>query len=1473
MFQSTELKNHFETSSVIKLQSAVIAEWNMNIADNILMVGNYRYRPADGVESIYGTLVNSFDINDEGYFYTDATDASVVIDGGYEYNEDDTDNKVPAIFKSKKEKEKLLYSLEDCLYKFRPRSGVNKLRFFSNNFIHYANTSMASRPRYYMPHKNDKFKYWTSYRTEPMYRYDSINLYSPRPEIYDEVTGATISGTADPAIERGIANKRFDGSYLIDDASPFVVYKDSVPANRIIVKMQTNVGSIDLGPFNNESGQYDDPFYGYSNQTTPIRWRIQYLDGVAWNDAIVFDNNSTKSDGTPIVGSDGYVEIAYGLSVPFEYRNIFSYQKTVRSVNELPETAGNGFAYWLKSSDADQGVYHIWISSKNGYDTFIPDFDWHLVEDPVNNISNFVTDLTDPISYLRTIDNKQIFSEFKYIDGIRIVAESMNKAESTFDLIEMSPRLVADLSDKVLEFSVSKTASDLGVSGLPVGQLLASTGSISFFDYDQAFNINNTDSIISKYLSQYIQIKLFEIINDVNSDSYYLPIKVLYSEGFPVVDSNERTVNMELRDLFFYLETSTAPQLFLRDVSLSSAISILLDNIGFTNYVFKRLPEEDESIIDNFFVEPETTVAEVLQNLAISTQSAMFFDEYNNFVIMSKDYMMPSVDDRDTDIILYGSTDFSKDGGYTNKSANQPLANIVEVSSQENKVYNDGSIAYTTRAIQRTQRTIKQASLLESNRTWVYKPSIVWEISPTQKIKTVNNEVSDSSAYSLSAIPLNSDLYDDVPYVENHEVINNTIDFGEGIYYLSRFSGYFYANGEVVRYDAQEFSITVSDLEESNVWISTNQEYQYYVSKLPFNGKIYPTGLIRIYSEPNYETVNGISRLQNGPVAKHGRGQFGTEIVYHYAGLSPTWSDNKYARSCEMESQYLFRYISDNSGNIVVPSVTDGKAGVRSDVAKRLTHTGKIKNFLATYFRSDADALQEYSSRGGSQASALVLTGPSLSVTESPVNFISYMYKPLNNSFKHFGTRLRVAGKIVNNENRTQIPDGIMSYVTVPNDSPDQNVNIGGGSGGLGIMVNPDTNAGYYFEVIALSDTGLEGSDSLNNLVFYKIKKNSAKDTAVPIKLWGANAAILVDNGLFDGQQRLVGANSQSVHDIAIEYQNIGTTRRFYLFLNDKIVGVVDDESPLDIYNNMALFVRGTSTVFFENAYALTLNYSQNTTAQLGLPIGSTFEDSEINANEAFRKYALSGIVQSTYLSSVSSSQPPEYKIYYEEFGTLMREAAYIKARYEKAYPALNARLLPVLDRVKGYTVAGFTAGAYTAEFLVFNATDNILQLDSSSSNYLRIQGITFTQGSTDELSVDDYFVKNSDLISSQFALDKTITGAITNKQNYEDIKFSRITYGRNEFSISSPYIQNYDEANRLMGWLVSKIMKPRKSVGVSIFANPAIQLGDIVEFSYKSSDNINQIGLDGSRFIVYNIEYVRSAEGPSMTLYLSEVS
>jgi hypothetical protein len=362
-----------------------------------------------------------------------------------------------------------------------------------------------------------------------------------------------------------------------------------------------------------------------------------------------------------------------------------------------------------------------------------------------------------------------------------------------------------------------------------------------------------------------------------------------------------------------------------------------------------------------------------------------------------------------------------------------------------------------------------------------------------------------------------------------------------------------------------------------------------------------------------------------------------------------------------------------------------------------------------------------------------------------------------------------------------------------------------------------------------------------------------------------------VDTGNFVGQSRIFAQQEQTVYDIAFEYvDNIDGTRTFFLYMNGTQIGTVVDTTPISAGNGAALFVRGTSKCMFENIYSMSNNYAENPSTKIDPVVSSAFGTQTVTMNDSFSKYAISGLVQSTYLSSIGPSGLPKYNIYYDEFGTIMREAAYMNIRYDKAFPALYSRIVPNINKTKTYTTSAYHGSPYGAEFLVFNTTDTVISIDSSNSGALQIQGITFTQQSQNDLTVDEFYSKKSDLSNPVIENGIVVSSPTSVKQTYQDIKNTRTTYGRNEFVIDAPYIQTRDMANSLMQWLSERLMKSRVSVGLDVFAVPTLQLGDIVTVSHQEN-GIQQID-ESSRFVVYQIDYAKTSEDTKMTVYLSEV-
>jgi hypothetical protein len=1476
-----KLDEHLRLSSTLQVESLIVGEWNLNDFVDVKNYGTYRYRPSGAASGQYFNLPLNYDPLDLGDYYTEA-DQSIYTFGDFVSEADE-----PVLFESVDVDRELYYSLRDCFKPFRPRSGINKCLYFEDKFID--NIRSGRRPRYYMASRYDNFKYWSSYRRQ----------------VQDgEVEERGVSFTSNPA---PFTN---DIGYMIEDTCPFVVYEKAIPTNRIVMKIQTNLAETSLGNFRTTEGIIiEDPLGNRNTSSIPQRFKIQYLDlDDNWITAGSFDENSARSNGTNIINWDGYLELYYGIKVPDQYRNSFRFVDYLDNINNLPTGFSLvGEAYIVGSSENSPGTLYIWNDSTLDWDESIPEYGFSLSEVDDTQRIGLVKNLVSPPYF--NLSGQNVYREFAFIKGLRIVVETMIAPDKTFELIELSPRLRTDLSNHVESFSVTKAIAN-DSTGLPVGSLIATVGGMNIFNHDGAFTkefydpnsetglfSDNTGSIVSQYMKPNVKFDLYETILNVDGYDKYIPIKTMYAENFPGTAGAASQISINLRDNFFRVEMTRAPSIFLTNATLTSVVSMLLDNIGFSNYVFKGfddvvrqdVPESEleyfasiyDPVIPYFFVEPDISVAEALNNIAMSTQTAMFFDEYNNFVVMPKEYLLPDENGRQTNLTLYGQ---EKRSGSTLTA----LPNIANASVDDTRVLNDGVITYSIRYIQRSYSSLSQAQFLDEDKTFVYKPVLLWEVANSNASRSkFESENTTSGGYALAAAPLNTSLTAAAPFVVDNQIdpATNIIDLGENVYWLGRFQGYLYANGEIIRYDAIEYDVSGS----GRVWITSNQQYQNYFSSLPFNGKIYPTGNVRIFVEPYYveyenapqtEDLETNVTYKNGPVKRHGRGQFGTEIVEHSAGLPEYWSDDTNVRGCKMDSQFIFSTTPTEQISYPASSPLGSPVGVNNTLAQESTRNGVIKNFMRRVVPSDDEVRTlRVTSSGTIQSSALVFTGPQNFPSDvSPRDFISYVYKPLDNAFRHFGTRMRIIGKLETND-RIQSPNNASPYFNIQPNNTSDTVNINGGSGGIGVGVNPTTNYGYFFEICALTADNLsryittnketgQQETVLHNVIFYKVIPSSGGAQAR--KLWGGLSQIIVDDGRFTGQDRLANEKYPTVYDLAVEYENIGSTRRFYLYINGSQVAFVDDADPLPEYSNLCLFTRGSAEMMFENVYALQNLMSKNTGETAINQVADSFGVDEISTSQALRKYAVSGFVRSTYLTGISPQHSPRFSIYFEEFGTIMRECAYFNIRYDQAYPALIAQIAPTFNKERGYSVSGFYAGSYGAEFLVFNTTDKTIALDESTGNYLRILGVTFTQNTTEELTVDDFF-KERTSFSDPFRVESEIRSPIVADKIYQDIVSSRNKFGRKEFNLQTNYIQNTDDARDLMKWIVEKTLKVRKIVQIEVFGTPQLQLGDIVAIDYDLPEGVPLIEKD-KQLVVAEISYEKSLNGISNIIRLVEI-
>jgi hypothetical protein len=761
-------------------------------------------------------------------------------------------------------------------------------------------------------------------------------------------------------------------------------------------------------------------------------------------------------------------------------------------------------------------------------------------------------------------------------------------------------------------------------------------------------------------------------------------------------------------------------------------------------------------------------------------------------------------------------------------------------------------------------------------------------------------------------MPLATSLSNAVPTVVNGEVKNNIMYFGDNIYWLGRYNGYLYSAGEIIKFDAMEYkvvgmalaSMTDKDpwgndvdlwrgyLEDSTtaktVWISDAADYQKYFGNTPFNGKMYPTGRVRIWTDLEYDDNDKIVGIN-----EHGRGQFNTEITSHTAGVSSEWtnSNNCYGYYDNFYSAFM-TCDEDEDGNqdcSNIPAWTDN-TNWGSTQARTSTRRGFIQNFAREEIDSAATNVDGNNLSGLNmiQASALYFKGPKIKrdsaddpFPSSAISFVKHDL-PQNAAFKHFGARVRIIGDY---GDAVQMPDS--------NNTDEPGWEYTGkvlktSSGGIAFGVDVNGN-GYYLELKAIgyenpdaeSDTETEAFiQQIDNVILWK------KKAGVVTKIAGGVLDVIVDSGDYVGMQRMQGEETATtVYDIAVEYSDDISTgkRRFWVYVNGAEAFAVDDPlpSPAIDYGTIAPFVRGNSALMFENIYALEQNITSSREKGPTENIKGTFGIGEGNDGSRylpysdFYKFGISGFVQESYLKGISQDDNTKYKIWYEEFGAIMREAAYFDIKYE-SYPAFVSRISPALNGRPAFIHSGFQAGPYGAKFLIFNTMDAPVLLDETSGNYLRVQGVTFTQNTTKEYTMDD-------LLNKVAKPEYNFSGINDLETKFSDIKKNRSKYGKVDWTFDNTFIQSDDAAKDLMEWLIDKTTRPRQMVGLKIFHNPLIQLGDRVKISYSRNsrdwadpDDTNQmvdVVCDAEKlFVVYNISYNRGNGEVSMDIYLSEV-
>lgn len=1054
-------------------------------------------------------------------------------------------------------------------------------------------------------------------------------------------------------------------------------------------------------------------------------------------------------------------------------------------------------------------------------------------------------------------------SGYQSIKGIRFSvqelagSDDLPKENGTLDVIELSPRMVIDLSGYTSSFNLDSSIGD-NTLGLPVGSIVTGNGKIELFNEDNLISNKNVLSIVDGMLKPNVKITfLSEITHE--STTKYIPLGVMYTDAW--TENSDFIVSASLEDGSKFLRDKQSPDVLLGSVDgikVSAIIKILLDNAGFTRYSFVKTAETEQYInedtkVDFFWSKKEFTVMEILNNIAKSAQLSMFFDQYGYLVVMTKEAASQKNDQ--FDYMLVG--DYKNINQITDPEYytiyGEYISNISNFEDDIIPPITSGEVQYSTLGIPKTSLQIlesaykagsdfdprvniaeESAKIIDSgysevslNKNLVYAPQQIW--SPTSQEKSQNDAILAAGVVIKDiSLPRPIDVFpESVDGANKNDAIraayaslteseksgcqivvaqNDLIS-----YFSGKYNGYVYIDTELIKFNGIVYMVSrPGSSVEIKIYFSEN-ELSSDVALYPSGSSFSPYALlvdIQLSSISDPNTFDETSEYSFSCVGD-GRGFNNTKVSRHYCG---SIEQNGWTSF----SSKLFSAVSGQVQNYgqSLRIITDSKVPDLFDITKNISAYGgyAVLSGAPTNKESDSTNLSNE------------VQSSDINIKDVGQQFIFGFKKDAGFVPSRIGTRMNILQ---------------------PKDSPQTISKIGG----IAFNLSNDNAAttGYFLEVSTVSETAKPSDYKLDNVKLYKVYNSGG--TIVPEVLktaWYPGATIIAENErVIQNSEYLIDADEKTSGAVfSLEVAIADNRKDFTVYINGKQAITAHDPSPLTSTNNVAVFGRDDSNAVYDYFYAVATPNGVYPSVQETKSV-----DKEIYMN-ALSIGQNRGIF-SPFIKNVISSSIP---ISYDDFGNTVREVKYIETRYND--PAFISKLLELSKVSPSYFIKDFRSTSWGASFWVYNASGKTVYLGSSGDNPfpISISGIILRKTGSGSISIGEYLE------------------SIDSDSLYNDkLEINRKLYGDQPLTISGEYINNYAEATRLAEWIAKHASTEKIEITASIFPNPLLQIGDKVKVFYKSRGYCNS-AIGDKTYVLSQIGYNVDESGIEMNVRLREM-
>jgi len=457
-------------------------------------------------------------------------------------------------------------------------------------------------------------------------------------------------------------------------------------------------------------------------------------------------------------------------------------------------------------------------------------------------------------------------------------------------LIEMSPRWIRDITDRVTNVEILKDSSSGPDDVLPVGLVSANSLDLSMVSYEDtreivSFNKSMTFDSTKTYLYKGAEIKpYFKIyytgapLTDSLGTYEKVPQGFFYLDSYSIGEFGD--VSLSALDGARVLQQIVAPGIVCKDYTTIGIIRTLLDNVGFTNYNFNSTSTDKSIFAPRYwYTNDSETVWTSIQDLCRDSQMVATFDENNILQFYTREYLFSSV----------GKTPIQfrdiKDG--------DKLPNILSFNNKDMPSANQAKVLWKSHATNNY--------LGNSQPIWSSQPRMLGALSLEDNLPAI-------TGYPVG--PHNvTNSYVRLKQVTSNDSLENSI--------LNEYSGYLAIDSEIIEYDAIEYNYVDSNGNLQTEDITTKSDALKYLGlSKPGSGNFKPSGKYRIKTRGAFQSKIQSHVKQENVVSSWS----GYDVIWDQAGGStPTQTNVVSSTSTTSKTQTP----SDTDWNTYIKNMTN----------------------------------------------------------------------------------------------------------------------------------------------------------------------------------------------------------------------------------------------------------------------------------------------------------------------------------------------------------------------------------------------------------------------------------------------------------------------------------------------------------------------------------------------------------------------